>query len=56
MPESLKLLALIHSLIPQPFFKHMEILVPEVGSFLDSLGLLKWHTQNLYDTGEITEN
>ncbi len=35
--SSLKVLVPIHSLIPPPpkFFKHMEILVPEVESYLE---------------------
>ncbi len=31
----LKVLVPIHSLIPPNFFKHMEILVPEVESYLE---------------------
>ncbi len=32
----LKVLVPIHSLIPPTFFKHMEILVPEVESYLEA--------------------
>ncbi len=31
----LKVLVPIHSLIPQNFFKHMEILVPEIQLYLE---------------------
>ncbi len=33
--KSLKVLVPIHSLIPPIFFKHIEILVPEVESYLE---------------------
>ncbi len=47
--NGVKVLVPIHSLIPQLFFKHMDILAPEVIiSYLEGIMCEKAHTKSLY--------